>query len=490
MLERPVRVSVAFGMVTALIGLVASSHPSLWTDEVATMNAVSKSWRQLLDLLGRVDAVHGLYYVLVKPVVDTIGINAMTLRLPSALAAGLVAALIVRLTWALAGRSVALIAGVLAAVVPALANGAVEARSPMFVAAAATAASGLLVLAQRRGRYWWFGYGAAIVATAALSLVALSIVAAHAFTIAWSAPSRRTWLAWATSVGTACLVIAPLAVLASHQSEQIAWVPPLTPTRFVGTYAVAAWFGESIIVGVLVWCAVVFAIARVGHGRPNDLVALAAPWLIVPGLCLAAVTVLVSPVFVPRYLAFCAPAAVMLAALGLGQLRRTPRFVLLAAIILSCAGVAAQQRDTFGTQDSDWKTVADRIDAIASPGDPLVFVPDGGEPRGPRRALEAYPSKFDEVRDVGGAKTASDSGDLWGAGRTLAASGRTLREAERSWGLVATIAVGGSVVRAQEIFSAEGLQADLVWSGPATLIFELTPIDDPASVSHDDDLAS
>jgi hypothetical protein len=58
--------------------------PSYWRDEAATLPAVSRSLPQLLRLLGRVDAVHGLYYLLLWPVTQVAGTGDLVTRLPSA----------------------------------------------------------------------------------------------------------------------------------------------------------------------------------------------------------------------------------------------------------------------------------------------------------------------------------------------------------------------------------------------------------------------
>lgn len=60
--------------------------PSYWRDEADTVSAVSRSFPQLIRLLGHVDAVHGLYYLLLWPVARMAGTGEIATRLPSALA--------------------------------------------------------------------------------------------------------------------------------------------------------------------------------------------------------------------------------------------------------------------------------------------------------------------------------------------------------------------------------------------------------------------
>src|SRR5215217_3121713 len=56
---------VIVGVLAAAVSLVGAGRPSFWYDEAATISAsYSRSLGQLWQMLGNVDAVHGLYYVL------------------------------------------------------------------------------------------------------------------------------------------------------------------------------------------------------------------------------------------------------------------------------------------------------------------------------------------------------------------------------------------------------------------------------------------
>ncbi len=53
------------GVFAVAISLVGAGRPSFWYDEAATISAsYSRSLAQLWQMMGNVDAVHGLYYVL------------------------------------------------------------------------------------------------------------------------------------------------------------------------------------------------------------------------------------------------------------------------------------------------------------------------------------------------------------------------------------------------------------------------------------------
>src|SRR5438105_14692105 len=72
--------------VTLAVMLWGMAAPSYWRDESATLSATDRSIPQLLRMLGRVDAVHGFYYLLLWPLVHFIGTREFETRLPSAIA--------------------------------------------------------------------------------------------------------------------------------------------------------------------------------------------------------------------------------------------------------------------------------------------------------------------------------------------------------------------------------------------------------------------
>ena len=60
----------AFGF---LLTVAFSWVPSIWYDEAATITATTRSWPELWRMLGTVDAVHGLYYLLMHAWIDAVG---------------------------------------------------------------------------------------------------------------------------------------------------------------------------------------------------------------------------------------------------------------------------------------------------------------------------------------------------------------------------------------------------------------------------------
>ncbi|WP_307841620.1 glycosyltransferase family 39 protein [Streptomyces endocoffeicus] len=126
------------------LGLWGLDRGTMWRDESATYQMARRTLPQIRDALGTVDAVHGLYYVLMHPVL-ALRPSEVTMRLPSVLAAMAATALVAALGCRLARPRVGLWAGLLYATTPVVTHYAQEGRSYALVAAGAAGATYLLV---------------------------------------------------------------------------------------------------------------------------------------------------------------------------------------------------------------------------------------------------------------------------------------------------------------------------------------------------------
>ena len=81
------------GVLGAAVSLAGAARPSFWYDEAATISAsYSRSLPQLWEMLGNVDAVHGLYYLLMHGWFQVFPPTEFWSRAPSGLAVGVAAA--------------------------------------------------------------------------------------------------------------------------------------------------------------------------------------------------------------------------------------------------------------------------------------------------------------------------------------------------------------------------------------------------------------
>ncbi|WP_172800413.1 glycosyltransferase family 39 protein, partial [Mycobacterium sp. GA-0227b] len=145
----------------AAVSLAGAGRPSFWYDEAATISAsYSRSLDQLWQMLADVDAVHGLYYLLMHGWFAVFPPTEFWSRVPSGLAVGAAAAGAVVLGRQLSSRTVGLTAGVICAILPRSTWAGIEARPYALSMMLAVWLAVLLVwAAQRESRWGWAGYG-------------------------------------------------------------------------------------------------------------------------------------------------------------------------------------------------------------------------------------------------------------------------------------------------------------------------------------------
>ncbi|MFI6316419.1 glycosyltransferase family 39 protein [Nonomuraea sp. NPDC050556] len=404
-------------LVALALGLWGTGGPSLWTDELVTVDVAGRSLGQIRHLLAHVDAVHGFYYVVMHGVGEVVGFGPVAMRLPSVLATVVAAALVAGLGRALAGGVTGLLAGPAYALTPVVSQYALEARSYALVAAVAVAATWALVRAVRSGAPGWFAwYGLAIVALGALHVFALLLLAAHLVTVLLQ---RRHLIRWTVTVGAALLVLSPLIGVAVTQRSAVAWIPELDAARL--------WSSAQGLTGGTVSVLLAGAVAAWGlRCRRGELVAVALPWAVLPPVLLAAVS-LVEPMFVGRYLLVCVPAVALLVAAGLAS---PPRAMGVGAGVALLALTLAVQPG-LRRADSKWHDVTPAVAALeqhARDGDGfLVF------PAGMRALAGAYPQAFTGLRDLALRADGARTGTLHGREVGQAALAARLPATDRVW---------------------------------------------------------
>ncbi|MFF3910877.1 hypothetical protein ACFYZJ_34145 [Streptomyces sp. NPDC001848] len=419
-LRRRERIAVLVPVaVMSTLGLWGLDRDGMWRDEAATFQVARRSLPQIWHLLRSVDAVHGLYYLLMHPVL-ALHPGEVLLRLPSvcgaAAAAGLVAALGVRL-----GRPrVGLWAGLLYAVTPMVGHYAQEGRSYALVAAGVAGATLLLVRAVEGGRWW--PYGLVVAVTCVLHEFAVLTLPAHAGTLALARVPGRVWRGWGSAAGAAVVVLLPLVLVSRGQAEQVAWLTApdgRSVERLVGQF-----FGPSH--RVLLPC-LGLAVLAVAAPLPRrvSLVGVAGPLLVIPPAVLMGVSQL-RPLYDDRYVLYSLAGVPLLAAAGaermagvVGRLRPGGRCVpgtgvALLGVVAVCCGFLAQlpllRADRRAAhRPDDLGAVSAAVARRVRAGDPVLFLPSLE-----RRSALAYPAGFRGVRDVALAVPAAESGTLYG----------------------------------------------------------------------------
>jgi mannosyltransferase len=441
--------------VTLLVMLWGLTSTSYWTDETATLSATSRTIPQLWQMLGRVDAVHGLYYFLLWPVVHLVGTGEFKTRLPSAVAMALACAGIAVIGRRLRSRRAGLYAGLVFAILPLVSVQGHDARPYAFETASAVLSGYLLVRAAQEPRWRWFaGYGLSLVLLGYLHMFGLVIIAAHALTLipASRQGERRRmmaglalrwlalrWLAlrWLASVAGAAVLLIPLLWLGWLQRAGINWLKPPnwgTVTALgigLGGTVTAFWLLAALAVLGAVradWPdGARLRVARAAWASRDDrlLTWLALPWLVLPPAFLMAVSLIFMPVYTITYVTFCLPALALLAGAGLAALARPVR---LGALLIVAVLVLPAQQTARGPHEEGWLRVASAVlEHHERPGDAVYWlnsVPSWNI---------AYPDGFGRLRDISLGETAAQAGRLIGLEAPMPVINQRLRSVQRLW---------------------------------------------------------
>lgn len=420
----PVRLAAALGLIAVAISAVGSWIPSFWGDEAASVMSAQRPLPSLLHMVGHIDAVHGLYYLGLHFWIDLFGASPFSTRLPSAFAVGAMVAGVVLLVDRLGTRRLAVLAGIVAAVLPRVTSMGTETRSYAFGAALAVWSTWALVRIvtsrQRASRADWVVYGVLAGLGVAVFIYFGLIVGVHALLLLALARDRDAMLRavkpWARTVAVALAAVSPIVVFSVAQREQVSFLArrdTTSPTALL----IDLWFGDArfavvawLLVGVAVVTLVVRLLRRSRDGwvaalsvTPRGRLTVVAVLLaFVPAAALLALN-LVVPAFSGRYLSFSAPAVAILVAIGIDVLasRRTAVAVLGGALVVGLAvPVWLDQRGPYAKNATGWQDLSALIGEHAGAGDAIVF---DGSPKPsiePRLALHTYPDGFEGLRDV------------------------------------------------------------------------------------------
>ena len=406
-------IALVIGIAGTAVSATGSWIPSLWGDEAASVMSAQRSIPSLFAMLGHVDAVHGTYYLGLHFWIDLVGSDPFVMRLPSAFAIGGTAALVTVIAGRLGSRRVAVAAGILTCVLPRLTIAGSEVRSYAFSALVATLLTMLLVeLISRepRRRALWIAYSLVLAAGVYVFLYLALLVVVHGVVLLAMRMPRAFTMRWLRFAGIGIALGLPVLIAAVAERGQIAYLghrPMVTPANVL----VAPWF-ITIPFAALSWVLIVCAGIAWFRGRRRPmpqrdgrmprLDLLAAAWLLIPAVVLIGGYFLV-PVYTPRYLTYCAPAAAILIALGLDWLtgRKAWALLLSLAVVLGVAvpGYLAQ-RQPYAKNESDWAVISAVVGAHARPGDAVAFDERTRPSRRPRLAMHTYPAGFAGLADV------------------------------------------------------------------------------------------
>nr|WP_296067622.1 glycosyltransferase family 39 protein [uncultured Actinoplanes sp.] len=359
------------------IGLVGAGRPVLSWDEVTTADVSRRSVGQLWALVQHVDAVFGPYYLFMHFWTRWLGTSELDLRLPSIIAmAGAVAAA-GELGRRLFNPLVGLVAGLFLCAMPNTSRYAAEARPYAFACLFSVLSVLLLIIALNRRRpAAWVAYGCAVTLLGFSHIVALTTLAAHAVLVLAHRRDRgwgRMVAAWAGTLSAVAAALLPVALLGvGQQDTQLAWVDPVT--------AGSLYRAPGYIVGSDPTAWLLIGLAITAAWRPTYEVAHLVVLGLAPLAVIGLVSVLVTPMWVVRYLlVVLAPLAILAAAALAGS---TPTRMPITAVrlltvlaLVACTAFPDQRRVRGPTPKNgpDYRGAAAVIQQHQLPDDAIVY---------------------------------------------------------------------------------------------------------------------
>jgi mannosyltransferase len=437
----PVWALVVPPLVALGLSLWGITTPSFWRDEAATIAADKRPFGELLKMLGNVDAVHGAYYIFMWPLVHLFGASELVMRLPSAVAAGVIAAFVAAIGRRVVSPWVGLAAGLLFAVLPVASRYGQEARSYEMVVGMAAIASYLLIRVlnadQASRRKWLIWYGASLAVLGILNIFGLLLIPAHAITVALhyrrrhgDAEARHLAIGWLVAAVAGVVLSSPLLVLGWEQRGQVAWITKNQSSSGPGTLLTLA--GSTLVTLVVIGIVAVGLIVATESGGARrapwrwQLAELSLPWMIVPPALLLGVST-VDPIYTSRYILMCIPAGALLGGMALVALGRVAGPVALVLVLLAGLTTQVTQRQPYGHYDNV-RALDQIVAADAMPGDVVLYTNPNSESFG-----AAYSYGLGTLPNIQTKEAAIRSGTLAGTSVDLAVLRARLRHASRVW---------------------------------------------------------
>jgi len=375
------KVFVAMAVATLLGVLARFSHlgtKSLWLDEAISLEIARLDWQSLFAVLTRHEANMSFYYFLLHFWIR-LGQSEFAIRSLSAVFGALTIPAIYFLGTFLGGKRAGVIAAFLVALNPAHIAYSQEARAYSLAILLAVVSSLLLLRAMwSNSRAVWLAYAATNVCGVYSHVFFAWLVVVHAIVLLISYRALISWRRAMESYVAFLVFLLPLAyiAMASHGS-QLSWIQPTKGEDLLRFFVDSGGFGGGALALLYVSLAVIAVVGGNNESSPEESrhrIFLVAWWLVpVVGTFLIS---LKSPIFVPRYLSICWPAMVILAAIGISNLRiELFRWLaILCMIAFSGYGTHLYLRAVGdSSQTNDWRGAAKYLSQVADRGDAVLF---------------------------------------------------------------------------------------------------------------------
>jgi mannosyltransferase len=387
------RVAIAVpSLIAAALSVYDLTGRSLGFDEGATVAISSQHGAALGSAIAHDGGNMSAYYLVMHVLIGVFGDGLVVLRLPSVLATAAAVALVGVIAIRLFDRRVAWLAGLLTAVSLPLVYWAQTGRgyAPMlafvcagFIAFISLADPASPAPVRRRA---WVAYVVLMTLATYMSFVAVLVVVPQVLALMRRRDAARRLAGALVAITVACL---PLVILAARRgSGQLFWVPrpmweierqvleSLTSSGLQPSFHRTATTVLLMVITLTGLLVVVIAVA-VGHRRGEAVwpESMTVGWFAVPVLLTFVYSLLFQPLFLPRNLLTCIPAAALLLARLLTD-RRLPRMLAAGAVIGLLGLRVLQLTASYGVSPEPWQAASTHVLANARAGDCIAFYPE------------------------------------------------------------------------------------------------------------------
>jgi mannosyltransferase len=480
-------------VVMTVLGIWGIDRNSMFGTEDATYWAAHLSFPALWRLLSHVDAVHGLYYMMMHGVF-LLGDGEVVLRIPSVIgmvaAAAMVALIANKLT---RSSTLGVLAGLVFALMPVVDDYAQIGRSYAIDVALVLVASYVLIRivdtrSSRQPARWrdWICYAAVVTLAGYMNEMTSLMLLAHGLTLLWSRVGAAQVRRWLAACAGALIVMTPLILVSHAEDSALAWISIHFWEDLVDLWVNL--LGPGFLSVSLMTALIVLALLPRRHvPRERDdagprgvtLVTFALPLLVVPGLVLLIESSIALPLYGGvRYVLYSSAGAALLAAAGIQRLARlfarpsAYSAVVSGAAVLAVLAVGLPQQASSRTasgQPQDMNGASSFVAAHARAGDAILYIPAAAA-----LAPLGYPDDFVKVRNIAEAESPGASGRFYGVPEPTSLIVARMMSYRRIWE-VGPLSAGGisprlsaerAVLKAQFHVSLERTYAgmdDLLW---------------------------
>ena len=368
-------------ILAALLRLLQLGSESLWFDEAITVATVHLDWEAFWKVLSHKEANMGLYYCLLRLWVN-LGESEFVLRSLSALAGVLTVGLVYVLGKRLSNTKVGLMGAALLATNSFHIQYSQEARGySLMVLLTALSSLFFLRAIEHSSRNEWAGY----ILTAALAVYThfFSVLVLEAHWV-WLILVRRRnipWRGFLVAVLAISMLLVPLVIFALTRGKgEMSWIPRTRPHDAYRLFNSLVGGGRLLLLAYFVSCSIALLCTLKGWVQWKELSqtwssAFLLSWFFVP-LVTGIVISLWKPVLVDRYFIICLPPLVLLAALGLSQIR--PNWISgVSLIVLLSLSARADFRYYSHPYKEDWRGATAYVVSHALPKDGILFYSSG-----------------------------------------------------------------------------------------------------------------